>query len=100
MSRSLPALLLLLLSACAEVQQLGMVAIEKRRVMNDMQARATMAATCDIALGAYFRELSEVERKYVALVCGGQFPDAERSLPARLGYDPASGRPVFVPVTP
>jgi hypothetical protein len=39
--------------------------------MNDMQARATMAATCDIALGAYFRELSALERQYAALVCGG-----------------------------
>jgi hypothetical protein len=39
--------------------------------MNDMQARATMAASCDISLGAYFRELSALERQYVGLVCGG-----------------------------
>lgn len=99
MSRSLPALLLLL-AGCAEVQQIGMAAIEQRRVMNDMQARATMAATCDIALGAYFRELSEVERKYAALVCGGQFPDAGPSLPARLGVDSASGRLLVAPAAP
>jgi hypothetical protein len=43
--------------------------------MNDMQARATMAATCDIALGTYFRELSPMERRYAGLVCGGIFPD-------------------------
>jgi hypothetical protein len=70
-------LLLLLplpLAACAEVGTYGAAAIEQRRVMNDLQARATMAATCDIALGAYFRELSDAERRYVGLVCGGMFP--------------------------
>jgi hypothetical protein len=65
---------LALLGACTEVQTYGMAAIEKRRMMNDMQARLTMAATCDIALGAYYRELSEIERHYVGLVCGGQLP--------------------------
>ncbi len=73
--RRLAPLAMLLLAGCAQVQSFGMAAIEQRRQMNDMQARATMAATCDIALGAYFRELSEVERQYAALVCGGQFPD-------------------------
>lgn len=62
---------LVLLQACTEVQTYGAAAIERRRILNDMQARATMAATCDIALGAYFRELSEQERNYAALVCGG-----------------------------
>ncbi len=74
--------LLALLGGCTQVQQLGSLAIEKRRQMNDMQARATMAATCDIALGAYFRELSEMERKYAALVCGGQFPQQDAGSPA------------------
>ena len=73
MRRLVPALLVLVsLSACAEVQTYGAAAIEQRRMMNDLQARATMAATCDIALGAYFRELSPVERSYVGVVCGGQ----------------------------
>ena len=78
-SRRLPPALLLLgslaaVAGCAEVRTFGAAAIEKRRSLNDMQARATMAATCDIALGAYFRELSEAERRYVGLVCGGMFP--------------------------
>lgn len=34
-----------------------------------------MAATCDIALGAYFREPSAAERRYAGLVCGGVFPE-------------------------
>lgn len=67
----MPTLFLLALPACAEVQSLGQSAIEQRRVMNDMQARATMAAACDISLGAYFRELSPLERQYAGLVCGG-----------------------------
>ena len=65
---------LALLGACTQMQTYGMAAIEQRRMMNDMQARLTMAATCDIALGAYYRELSELERTYVGLVCGGQIP--------------------------
>lgn len=69
-------LVVTLVGACSTVQQYGSVAIEKRRQMNDMQARATMAATCDIALGSFFRELSPTERKYVTLVCGGQDPTA------------------------
>ncbi len=75
--------LLATLAGCAQVQTLGMAAIEQRRQMNDMQARATMAATCDIALGAYFRELSETERQYAALVCGGIFPDAPAAAASR-----------------
>ncbi len=62
----------ILLSGCATVSTYGAAAIEQRRIMNDQQARATMAATCDIALGAYFRELSEAERTYAGLVCGGE----------------------------
>ena len=82
MSRSAFALTALaLLGACAQVQTYGMAAIEKRRMMNDMQARLTMAATCDIALGAYYRELSAIERQYVGLVCGGQLPQATSNQP-------------------
>lgn len=45
-----------------------------------------MAAVCAISLGAYFRELNAVERRYAGVVCG----DAEAlqaalaPLPARL----------------
>ena len=59
------------LSACADVRMLGSTAAEQRRTMNDMQARATMAAACDISIGAYFRELNEIERNFAAVVCGG-----------------------------
>lgn len=77
MMRSYLAFLLLTtgLAGCTEVRTYSSALIEQRRVMNDMQARATMAATCDIALGAYFRELSPMERRYAGLVCGGIFPD-------------------------
>lgn len=78
--RMLLALPLLLVPACAEMQGLGRATIEQRRTMNDMQARATMAATCDISLGAYFRELSPLERQYAGLACGGVPP-----VPARPG---------------
>ena len=64
------AVLLPLLAACSDVHMLGAAAAEKRRVMNDMQVRATMAAVCDMSLGAYLRELNAVERRYAGLVCG------------------------------
>jgi hypothetical protein len=73
--RPLAIAALALMTACTEVQTYGSAAIEQRRVMNDLQARATMAATCDIALGAYFRELSPMEQRYAGLVCGGIFPE-------------------------
>lgn len=70
--RALIRMLLLLpfVGACSDVRMLGATAAEQRRVMNDMQARATLAAVCDISLGAYLRELSAVERRYAGLVCG------------------------------
>jgi len=70
--RALIGLLALLPLAvgCSEVRMMGAAAMEKRRVMNDMQARATMAAVCDISLGAYMRELNETERTYAGVVCG------------------------------
>ncbi len=63
---------LLLLTACAEVQSVGQTAIRSRMQMNDMQARATIAANCDIAVGSYYRELKANEKKAVDLVCGGE----------------------------
>ncbi len=70
--RTMAGLLLLLplLGACSDARMLGGAVAEQRRVMNDMQARATMAAVCDISLGAYWRELNAVERTYAGLVCG------------------------------
>jgi hypothetical protein len=84
--RSAVMLLALLSAGCTEVRTYGAAAIEQRRVMNDLQARATMAATCDISLGAYFRELSAIEQRYAGLVCGGIFPEpSEPRLPASSG---------------
>lgn len=84
--RALVALLVLLplIAACSDVRMLGATAVEKRRVMNDMQARATMAAVCDISLGAYWRELNAVERRYAGLVCGDVEALRETFAPARL----------------
>jgi hypothetical protein len=73
------ALLLVLLAGCADVQMLGATGIEQRRVMNDMQARGTLAAVCDISLGAYLRELNAMERHFAGLVCG-----ADPGLPEQL----------------
>ena len=77
--RALAIAALAILGACTEVQTYGAAAVEQRRTMNDLQARATMAATCDISLGAYFRELSPMEQRYAGLVCGGIFPEVSDS---------------------
>jgi hypothetical protein len=63
-----------LLGACAQLDAYGSIAVEQRRQMNDAQARLTMAATCDISIGAFYRELSALERHYAGLVCGGVLP--------------------------
>lgn len=73
--RLLVLMTFILLPACAELKSYGAAAVAQRRTVNDLQARATMAATCDISLGAYFRELSPIERRYVGLVCGGMHPE-------------------------
>lgn len=88
------ALLLILAFAtlstgCASLDAYGALAIEKRRQINDAQARLMMAATCDIAVGSYFRELSDTERRFAGLVCGGQLPEVP-TLPHEL---PARSRP-------
>lgn len=85
----LPLAALPLLAACAEIQAYGAAAIEQRRMMNDLQARATMAATCDISLGAYFRALRPAERRFAGLVCGGAAPGE--------GEAPAPGAAPLVP---
>ena len=75
------AILFVGLTACSDVQTMGATAIEQRRVMNDLQARATMAAVCDLSIGAYFRELNEAERHLSGLVCGGIVPVDTTSMP-------------------
>ena len=79
------AFALTVLAGCTDIAQFGAIAIENRRTMNDIQARATLSATCDISIGAYFRELNEVERRYTALVCGG----VAEPLPALTTLNPA-----------
>lgn len=101
MRRFLPLVfLLLLLPACERVSMVGMSAVEQRRTANDMQARFTLAATCDIAIGSYFRELNAVERQYAGLVCGGEPPPAVNvSMATRLGVD-AEGKVRLLPTIP
>jgi hypothetical protein len=43
-----------------------------------------MAALCDISLGAYLRELNELERTYAGLVCGDVGAMGQALLPASL----------------
>lgn len=89
--------LLILLGACERVSLATMTAVEQRRTANDMQARLTMAATCDISVGAYFRELNQTERQYAGLVCGGKTIEEDGlSVPVRLGFDP-EGRVRLMP---
>ena len=89
--RVLAGLLLLLpfIAGCTDMRMLAASAAEKRRVMNDMQARATMAAVCDISLGAYLRELNALERRYAGLVCGDVVALREALLPEQLAASPA-----------
>ena len=62
--------MLAVLVGCADLQTFGAVAIEQRKLVNDMQARGTLAAVCDISIGAFMRELNHVEQQYALMVCG------------------------------
>ena len=62
----------LLLSACGQVSTYGSIAVEGRRAMNDLQAKATMITVCDIAVGSYYRVLTQNEQNYVASICSGR----------------------------
>ena len=71
MMRPLAAILALAtLSGCADFATIGAAGIERRKIINDMQARGTLAAVCDISLGAFMRELNNVEQQYALMVCG------------------------------
>lgn len=89
-NRNSPTLLILallalgMLAGCSDIQTLGATAAEQRRVMNDMQARATMAAVCDISLGAYLRELNDIERQLAGVACGDADAMRQAMVPARL----------------
>lgn len=62
-------LLALLLAGCADARAVGSAAIEHRRMMNDAQARGTVAAMCDLSIGSVYR-LPYDERQAVLLLCG------------------------------
>lgn len=49
------ALAILLLAGCAEVQTYGAAVAEQRRLMNDLQATATIAQVCDLSMGSVSR---------------------------------------------
>lgn len=87
-------LLVPLLAPCSDVQMLGATVVEKRRVMNDMQARASMASVCDISLGAYWRELNAIERRYAGLVCGDVEAVQQAFAPIVLRDWPAASEPL------
>lgn len=70
------------LGGCDTVRHWGEAGAAARREQNDLQARATMAATCDIAIASYLRELNPRERQGVALICPP--PDAAAGLPELL----------------
>jgi hypothetical protein len=89
--------LLTSLPACTEFAHYGAIAVEKRRTMNDLQARTTMAATCDISIGAYFRELSDAERRYAALVCGGVVLDMPQNAAPPISRETETTRKTLEP---
>jgi hypothetical protein len=77
----LTMLALVLLSGCATARNLGEAAAAARRQQNDLQARATMAAVCDIPVAAYHRALDARDRQAVDLICA---PPLAVVLPERL----------------
>lgn len=77
---------LLALLGCAEIQTYGAAAAEYRRQMNDLQAKGTLNALCDLSAGSVGR-LPQNERDLVMRQCGlpaGQYlilPQLESAAP-------------------
>lgn len=61
---------ILLLASCTEAATYGNMAATYRRTANDLQAQATLAAACDISVGAYWR-LTQAQREAVDRLCAG-----------------------------
>lgn len=57
------------LSGCDTIRHYGEAAAAARRQQNDLQARATVAAACDVALASYWRALGPRERQALYLLC-------------------------------
>jgi hypothetical protein len=74
MTRALALLAVLALAGCTGLGEIT----GQRRAMNDAQAEATLAATCDISIGAFYR-LALHEREAVRVLCGGTMPEQLRA---------------------
>jgi hypothetical protein len=77
-----------LVAGCAEVQVAGHTAIQHRKLMNDLQAQATMLALCDLSIGSFFRQLTPEQRLLVARSCAGPVDLGQPAPP-----DPGPARP-------
>ena len=63
-----------LLAGCSTVQAYGQRGIDERRNMNDLQARGTLAALCDISVGSMYRTMTLDEQGVVRRVCDPKYP--------------------------
>lgn len=62
---------LMALSACAEVRTMTHAGIEQKTQYNDSQARFYSIVPCDMTIGAYIRTLNDVQQRAVWTLCGG-----------------------------
>jgi len=65
----------MLLGACAQLQAVQAVVgqgIAAKKQVNDSKARLLVQAPCDMAVGAFWRELNKLERSAVNDLCGGE----------------------------
>lgn len=85
-ARLLALVAILALPGCAEIQTYGAAAAQYRRQMNDLQAKGTLDALCDLSAGSVGRLPSD-ERDLVMRQCGlpaGQYlllPQLESAAP-------------------
>jgi hypothetical protein len=61
--------IVVLLSSCAEGVAIGTTAVNYKREVNDLRARATMAALCDLSVGSSYRVLTPQARELQKLQC-------------------------------
>lgn len=101
MRRALAALLLAApLAGCAAVPDLDervAVYAQRKADANDSAARLSLRLLCNTSVGAFYRELSDAQRRLVAEVCGGGEPVAPVPTPPAPAEPPVEVDPDTLP---
>lgn len=70
--------LMMATAGCGRIEMLEGSVVDERRAANDLQARLTVAATCDLSIGSMLRELTGVQAQHAMALCASTIPGGGR----------------------